>query len=1392
MNAQPFTDSPEQAAVINAPAGDDVLVVAGAGSGKTYTMTRRIINLIMQGVPPERILGLTFTRKAASELLSRVSAAVLSGRPARDGEGSTRATNHAFLKPEVSTYDAFFQTIVRQYGLLVGFGQDTQPLSEAGAIQLASTVVGRHTDLLAQQDLGSFRTVVSSVLDLSHAIGNAMIGGTTRTVDEAIGRIRAWDTAFIEHLDKAIGDEPVPAEKPKVKKLKRLKKDTDETYAAKRDQHQAELHAVCVYQCAQLRDVTQRRETLLNLVTEYEHEKRVRNMAEFSDFTIAAYQLVSRFPSIGERYRRRYTHVLLDEYQDTSTTQAMLLAALFHPGGRGEEPQKHRNGETDSPRSAVNAVGDPFQSIYAWRGASPGAFRMFQHDFGMPVERKPYPLSVTRRNSRIVLQAANNLTKPLRSKPRRDSSSLMHEVDVSSLSTLGNAPEGTIGVLGFDTFGQEADAVARFARRAISRYGSSAKSDGAHATDTPHVAVLFRGKIRMAAFAQELERRGLKTMVVGYSALLERPEVQDLLSLLHVIADHTDANALMRLLATPRFGLGAKPLTRLASMAEDLDARYRYRALVQTGIIEADSRNASLQDDAGSSHDDCAVSTGNVTSAGNAVQSGDAAQAVPEGAVDAGVFADTRVKQIVKEYRDKVPHAVFLIDMLMRDDLADLLAHRGAFDNQERARIEQAGTVLRQVHAVANHPLGEVVDAAVRALDLDIDTIVAQAINDSHDAVNPARAHSALDSIASLVDTYSREIVEGGTPTLRGFVTWIDSLRQVEEESSAMPDTPADVVLMTVHQSKGLEWDAVAVVSLQNGAFPSNKGGLHLDPDPDHPGGGSGEQWTPPEYQTTVRTWLDDASAVPVPVRVDADILPRFPHDATPGADPVASLQDLDDVVVIDDEVYGDMRNEDDGDDMDAVDRSSWYLTQAEEYGRRLLADERRLAYVALTRAKKDVLFTYSRHATASRDPRTLIGASGKAPNAAKPSVFWTEMQDSLCHEPSLIQANLARENQMQTDHHDETSAAEECLDSIKAPRPDGFFVGADAKDYAESVIEAAWQSPLETISAKTALPWPAALSDDVISRLTGHVASAAGDTDDQGTLYARAKMLVADPDLMPWSFDSETDIDRRARDQGKHLLEHGRQNVTSLQARAGRLTRREARNYWRGLIRPIPKVASPAAEAGTLFHAWAEQFVKAFEVIPEILDSGFTRDSDTMLGGSYGADTEQVTRETLLHDLDDRESRRDALSEKERRLLAWERRLAQSPWAMRRPVWAERQIVVAVPQLGDTIINGKLDAVFFGGIHPEDTTKQYTIVDWKTGARPRKPQDIEHKLIQLDWYRLLLSRIENVPLDRIDATLYYLSEPEEGRRELHARAKTEDEILAELSSGVPEGSDND
>ena len=101
-----------------------------------------------------------------------------------------------------------------------------------------------------------------------------------------------------------------------------------------------------------------------------------------------------------------------------------------------------------------------------------------------------------------------------------------------------------------------------------------------------------------------------------------------------------------------------------------------------------------------------------------------------------------------------------------------------------------------------------------------------------------------------------------------------------------------------------------------------------------------------------------------------------------------------------------------------------------------------------------------------------------------------------------------------------------------------------------------------------------------------------------------------------------------------------------------------------------------------------------------------------------------------------------DARLRDERKLAAWQRRLVASPWAKRRPAWAERQLVVDMPQLG-TIVNGKLDAVFFGGLDETDETKRYTVVDWKTGVKPRKPDEIKEKLAQLDLYRLLLAAME-------------------------------------------------
>ncbi|WEV63724.1 UvrD-helicase domain-containing protein [Bifidobacterium sp. ESL0732] len=1444
------TDSPEQAAVINAPEDADVLVVAGAGSGKTYTMTRRIINLIKVGVPPEKILGLTFTRKAASELLSRVSNAVAENARMTEAEANIAGTNTAgtqrrpnvFLKPQVSTYDAFFQSIVRQYGLLVGFDQNTQPLSEAGAHQLAVTVIDENMDILRGQGFGGFSDIVSKVLDLSNAISGSMIGEHCTSVPEAIARIRAWDQAFISQMDTAIGDEVVPEDEPKTgKPPKRRKKDTDEQFADRIAEYREAFHKLAVYRSAGLRDVARKREVLLTLVERYHERKQQLNMAEFNDFTVAAYALITRFPSIGERQRRRYTHVLLDEYQDTSTTQAALIAALFHPddsqsGKMGDlgssnnvslenlSSTRSHGSKPASSSSAVNAVGDPFQSIYAWRGASPGAFRMFERDFGMDETAKPYSLSVTRRNSRVVLEAANDLTQPLRTPDRIPSSSPMHEVQVPALTTIDDAKEGTLGVLGFDTLGQEIDAVVRFAKVSIARH---TPTDPNQKDVRPHVAVLFRGKQNMPQFAEGLRKAGLTTLTVGYSALLDRPEIRDVLALLHVLADHTDSGALMRLLATPRFGLGSNDLSALARLASRRNDEYRFRALVEAGLVPGNTKPGEQA-------------------------------------------------KLVAEHRDQVPNMVFLADVLMDDKLESSLDSSriaSLFTVSGLKSIRHASRVLRQVNAVVNHSLTEIIETAIEALDLDIDTVVSQALQGSGRLIEPALARSPMNALLDLVTTYTQEITEGAAPTLRGFISWVDSLSSIPDEMAAVPSDPVDVVLMTIHQSKGLEWDSVAIVGMKATSFPSNQGDrLKIVLDEDHIGGLRNGVWQSPQYHETANTWLDNPAAVPVPVRADADILPRFPHDAKVGDDPVAGLSQLDNAETVANESEGLMRALDAmdcGDDSipdvgevsASADDGANYLSQQEEYGRRLHADERRLAYVALTRAREEALMTYSRHAELSRDPE----AAGVG-HDSKPSNFFSEVQDALTYrddvvaievdenidaaendnDDNLIKPNveaagiediLQSDNSVvaerddtesnDTENKDAESGAEvnspvsRTLSELNASKPDGLFVGAHAKEYEQAIVEDAWQTPLdedENLREGEPLPWPASMSEGMARRLrrsaaltkqmrerlvaevendpvTQTVDNIAVDLPEDQSLAKRTQMLLADDDLMPSLQiapsaslpENANALDLEVRRRGERILATRRQNVTSLQASTGNMSKRESENYWRALVRPIPRVASPAAQAGTRFHAWAERFINAFgadEVADIPVDDGIS---------AVAAGSQNETRTSLIAGLEQAEQHPQAdQSATDRKILDWERRLVDGRWAARHPYAAEEQIVVAIPELQNRIVNGKLDAVFYGGLDENDPTKRFTIVDWKTGNKPTKPEDIDRKLVQLDMYRLMFAQMKNIPLDSIDATLYYVSDAREDQREIPAQPKSKPEILRELSAGIPFISDED
>ena len=165
--------------------------------------------------------------------------------------------------------------------------------------------------------------------------------------------------------------------------------------------------------------------------------------------------------------------------------------------------------------------------------------------------------------------------------------------------------------------------------------------------------------------------------------------------------------------------------------------------------------------------------------------------------------------------------------------------------------VLRAADAIRQVQRMLGHPLPEVVREAIVALNLDIDMQLAEHMRGGQAdatlaASRVALAKSPIDALLKLVDTYMQEIASQGTPSLRAFISWADSLRDAREENAVAPDVPVDVVLMTVHQSKGLEWDAVAVVGMTDGGFPTNKGSdLRVVVDEEHLNGFQDGVWTP-------------------------------------------------------------------------------------------------------------------------------------------------------------------------------------------------------------------------------------------------------------------------------------------------------------------------------------------------------------------------------------------------------------------------------------------------------------------------------------------------------------------------------------------------------------------
>jgi DNA helicase II / ATP-dependent DNA helicase PcrA len=481
----PFTT--EQLVAATAPLEPGV-IVAGAGSGKTSVMAARVVWLVATGqVRPEQVLGLTFTNKAAAELAQRLRDALtrLPGQVDGDPDG----------QPSVATYHAYAGRLLREYGARIGVEPQATLLADATRFQLAERVLRRARGPYVELDT-TVSTLVGDVVSLDGELSEHLVD---------TGHLRAFDESLLAELQG-------------------LTKTT-----------------VAVREVAR---AARKRCELSGVVDLLRAEKVRRGVLDFGDQLAWATRLASGFPAVGAAERDRYRVVLLDEYQDTSVAQRVLLTALFSGSG---------SATGSGSGHPVTAVGDPCQAIYGWRGASVGNIDDFPLHFrradGSPARR--FTLQQNNRSGGLLLKLANALSVTLRH--RHDG--LPELQPRPGFEQAGHTQCGL-----FDTSANEVAWLADEVRSIVESGDYKPRE----------IAILVRVRSDFAALHVALIDRGVPVEVVGLGGLLELPEVADLVAVLEVLDEPTANAALLRLLTGPRWRIGLRDLALLGRRATDL------------------------------------------------------------------------------------------------------------------------------------------------------------------------------------------------------------------------------------------------------------------------------------------------------------------------------------------------------------------------------------------------------------------------------------------------------------------------------------------------------------------------------------------------------------------------------------------------------------------------------------------------------------------------------------------------------------------------------------------------------------------------------------------------------------------------------------------------------
>ncbi|MCC2320375.1 DNA helicase PcrA [Cellulomonas xiejunii] len=433
----------QRAAVLHS--GGPLLIVAGAGSGKTRVLTHRIAHLLAtHRARAGEILAITFTNKAAAEMRERVEHLV--------GPSAQRMW--------VSTFHSACVRILRR---------------EAATLGLRTSF-----SIYDQADSQRLLTLVARELELDP---------------------KKFPAKALSHKISALKDELV---------------DPDAFAASNGGGRADDFDTV-----------------LAQVYTRYQQRLQQANALDFDDLIMRTVHLLQAFPQVAEHYRRRFRHILVDEYQDTNHAQYVLVRELAGVGAPTEGGVE---------RGELTVVGDADQSIYAFRGASIRNIMEFEEDYP---DATTILLEQNYRSTQTILSAANAVIS-------KNSGRQAKRLWTDS----GAGPQIVAYVA--DTEHEEA----RFVAEEIDRLGDSA---GVRPGD---VAIFYRANAQSRALEEVLVRVGLPYKVVGGTRFYERKEIKDAIAYLRAVANPDDDVSTRRILNEPKRGLGERSEAMVAAFAE--------------------------------------------------------------------------------------------------------------------------------------------------------------------------------------------------------------------------------------------------------------------------------------------------------------------------------------------------------------------------------------------------------------------------------------------------------------------------------------------------------------------------------------------------------------------------------------------------------------------------------------------------------------------------------------------------------------------------------------------------------------------------------------------------------------------------------------------------------